>query len=172
MAARGWLPGRYQQKGRSDDESFSMWHSAQEHRALKSPTNTDALGKHIHAGNGMKLSTWCKDGRGREAPVRKIRKVCLIGVTKTRELQWGHIQQGCKKVKTKLSHCREGLVFRVLALDVGKPSSSPRPNHIGRCFVHLCPQLKPQPAGSCRVPGREDTWRAFPFLPSRSREHL
>lgn len=56
--------------------------------------------------------------------IRKISKVCLVGVIKMKDLQWGHIQQGCKKAKTKCSYCRRGLVFRALALDVGKPSFS------------------------------------------------
>lgn len=58
MAARGRLPGRYQQRGGSDDESFSMRHSGEEQSAMKSQANTDALGNHIRAASGMKLSSW------------------------------------------------------------------------------------------------------------------
>lgn len=42
-AARGRISGHYQQRGGSDDESFSVWHSGQEQNAMKSPARTDAL---------------------------------------------------------------------------------------------------------------------------------
>lgn len=59
-SAQGRLPGRYQQGGGRDDKSFSVWHSGQEESAVKSLANIDALGNHIHAGNGMKLSSCTK----------------------------------------------------------------------------------------------------------------
>lgn len=40
------------------------------------------------------------------------------------------------------------------------------------CMCLLPPQWVPQPAGFCLIPGREDTWKAFNFIPSRSRENF
>lgn len=42
-AAQGRIPGHYQQRGGSDDESFPVRHSGQEQNAVKSPARTDAL---------------------------------------------------------------------------------------------------------------------------------
>lgn len=78
------------------------------------------------------------------------------------------------KVKTKSGYVRRGAVFRTLALDVGKPSSSPELNHVSRWLTQVSP-ASPANAPANRLlphPGKGRYLQSFSLHPQQKQNTL